>query len=151
MEKLLKNSNSPENTVKIGEDLAIILIEKRKNLFLSGDLGAGKTTLLKGIGKTLGINENMIISPSFQLVRRHLGANGIELIHIDLYRLKNPEEVLGIGWWDLLEDPGITAVEWFDRAIDILPDNEVYVKISMVSEREREIKIFFSKEDVFAD
>ncbi|NEP63693.1 MAG: tRNA (adenosine(37)-N6)-threonylcarbamoyltransferase complex ATPase subunit type 1 TsaE, partial [Symploca sp. SIO2G7] len=48
--------------VRLGESLpagSVILLE--------GDLGAGKTTLVQGIGKGLGITEQ-IVSPTFTLI-----------------------------------------------------------------------------------
>ncbi len=119
MNNLLKTSNSVAETRAIAKELAQSLKENRQNLFLIGELGTGKTTFLKGFGEGLGIKEEDIISPTFQLVRRYIGLNDINLIHIDLYRLKDINEILHIGWWDFLEEDGITAVEWADRAKDI--------------------------------
>ena len=148
MENLLKTSNSVDETRAIAKELAQSLKESRQNLFLIGDLGTGKTTFLKGFGEGLGIKEEDIISPTFQLVRRYKGSNDIKLIHVDLYRLNDINEILHLGWWDLLEEDGITAVEWADRAKEILPDEAVFLKIKLVSKDKRQIEIYNNKKDI---
>ncbi len=82
-------------------------------LLLQGDLGSGKTVLARGVGSALGIDERQVQSPSFTLVREHLGVSG-ELIHIDLYRLE-PDEIEALGLWETLSGPGVKVVEWAER------------------------------------
>ncbi|HBF36867.1 MAG TPA: tRNA (adenosine(37)-N6)-threonylcarbamoyltransferase complex ATPase subunit type 1 TsaE [Firmicutes bacterium] len=79
-------------------------------LFLSGDLGTGKTTLTKGIAKSLEIKEE-ITSPTFQIIKSYQGR--ISLNHLDLYRLKDQNE-LDIIDPDSLFDSGAVVVEWGD-------------------------------------
>ncbi|MFC2061434.1 tRNA (adenosine(37)-N6)-threonylcarbamoyltransferase complex ATPase subunit type 1 TsaE [Elusimicrobiota bacterium] len=143
---MLKNSDSAENTVEIGRQFAEIIEDKSQNIFLIGELGTGKTTFVKGLGKGLGIEEE-IVSPSFQLVRKYSCRGGI-FNHIDLYRLKDIKEILQLGWWELIEE-GITAVEWADRAYDILPDEAIFLNIELIAEKERKIEIFRRKKDIF--
>lgn len=116
------------------------------NILLWGDLGAGKTTLLKGLGEGMQIGMD-IISPSFQLVRNYEGRQ-VRFTHIDLYRLKSIEEILHLGWWDLLDGDGITAVEWADRARDIWPDRAWFVHIKAISENNRIIELYDRKESI---
>lgn len=147
MKNLLKTSDSTEATRIIGKQLAQDLKKEHQNIFLFGELGAGKTTLLKGLGAEIGIKED-IISPSFQLVRRYKSPTSIKLIHIDLYRLKDINEILHLGWWELLEEEGITAVEWADRAISILPEKAIFLGIKFISEKKRQIEIFREKKNI---
>lgn len=147
MKNLLIISNSTDDTRIFGKQLAHDLKKKHQNIFLAGELGAGKTTLLKGIGEGLGIKED-IISPSFQLIRRYNCPNGIKLIHLDLYRLKDINEILHLGWWELLEEEGIVAVEWADRAKDILPEKANFLTIKFISKKKRQIEIFHKKKDI---
>ncbi len=146
MKNLLKISNSAEDTRSIGRQLAESLIEEQQNIFLFGELGSGKTTLMQGFGEGLGIKED-IISPSFQLVRKY-NTNGQQLIHLDLYRLKDINEILHLGWWDLLEEKGITAVEWADRAESILPEESIFLEIEHISENKRQIRVFNEKKHI---
>jgi tRNA threonylcarbamoyladenosine biosynthesis protein TsaE len=91
-------------------------------LLLSGDLGSGKTTLVQGVGAGLGITEP-ISSPTFTLVNEYLEGR-IPLYHVDLYRL-NPAEVTALyldRYWDEQETaPGLVAIEWCDRLIEVPP------------------------------
>ena len=73
---------------------------------LSGELGAGKTTLSQMIGKELGVEETMV-SPTFVLEKIYNldGTHGFrKLIHIDAYRLTKGEELMALGFEELLKD-----------------------------------------------
>jgi tRNA threonylcarbamoyladenosine biosynthesis protein TsaE len=133
-------THSADDTALVGKELAGELIDHPQNVFLVGELGAGKTTFMQGLGSGLGIEES-IISPSFQLVRKYMGTSGIELIHIDLYRLKDTVEIQHLGWWEMLEGPSVTAVEWADRADAILPASGIFVNIEHVSPDTRNVEI----------
>ncbi|NER52407.1 MAG: tRNA (adenosine(37)-N6)-threonylcarbamoyltransferase complex ATPase subunit type 1 TsaE [Symploca sp. SIO1A3] len=110
--------------ISLGESLpagSVILLE--------GDLGAGKTTLVQGLGKGLGITEQ-IVSPTFTLINEYPEGR-IPLYHLDLYRLQPPEiETLNPEmYWEGIEIPlGIVAIEWAER----LPYKPLsYLKISL--------------------
>ena len=99
-------------------------------ILLSGNLGAGKTTLVRGIGEGLGIQES-IVSPTFTLINEYVDGR-MPLYHLDLYRLE-PEQVDSIYpemYWEGIEvDPGITAIEWWQR-LTIKPSS--YLEIELV-------------------
>lgn len=86
---------------------------------LHGDLGAGKTTLAQAIAAGAGVTDD-VTSPTFAMVHSYETARGA-LAHFDLYRLRSPEEVLALGWDDLLRSAAIVLVEWPERAGDYLP------------------------------
>jgi tRNA threonylcarbamoyladenosine biosynthesis protein TsaE len=138
--KVLTKTCSADDTAIIGKELGGQLLKEPQNIFLSGDLGAGKTTFIQGLGAGLGIDDK-IVSPSFQLVRKYTGNTGIELIHIDLYRLKDIVEIQHLGWWEMLEGPSVTAVEWADRADGILPEKGIFITIKHVSPDTRTLEI----------
>ena len=143
---MLRKTCSADDTAIMGRELASQLLqrpENPENIFLFGELGAGKTTFVQGLGQGLGIEEP-IISPSFQLVRKYTGNGGIELIHIDLYRLKNIVEIQHLGWREMLEGPAITAVEWADRADGILPQTGIFIDIKHISPDTRRVEIRMS-------
>lgn len=85
-------------------------------LLLQGDLGSGKTTLVKGLGRALGITED-IDSPTFTLMNEYL-VGRLPLYHGDLYRLE-PMAVAALfldAYWDGIEfPPGILAIEWAEH------------------------------------
>lgn len=102
-------------------------------LLLHGDLGAGKTTFVQGVAQALGVSE-AVQSPTFTLVGEHDGVdadgNRVDLHHLDLYRLTDPEELESFGYDDFLRpEDGISLIEWPERAGDWLPDRFLLVRI----------------------
>lgn len=106
-------------------------------LGLSGPLGAGKTTLAQGIARGLGIG-GPVPSPSFTLIREHPlalppsepGAPAPRLLHMDLYRLESPAEVVALGIDELLGGEDIVLIEWPERAAGLLPDSGLALRLS---------------------
>ena len=94
---------------------------------LEGELGAGKTAFVRGLAAGLGVR-GRVASPTFCIVREHPGA--LPLIHLDLYRLHGPEDLDGIGWEEYLASGAVIAVEWPERAGDLIPADACRVVIS---------------------
>ena len=112
---MIITSSSPGQTKKIGKELARKILkdplgQKAKVLALAGDLGAGKTTFLQGFAKGLGV-KGKINSPTFVIMKR-FGT----FYHLDCCRIQRPEEILDLGWEEIISDPkNIVAVEWPER------------------------------------
>jgi tRNA threonylcarbamoyladenosine biosynthesis protein TsaE len=87
---------------------------------LRGDLGAGKTTLARAIARGAGV-QGPIPSPTYNLLFRYPGARGVEIVHLDLYRLASPDEVWALGWQELPAAREIVLIEWPERAEELLP------------------------------
>ncbi len=96
---------------------------------LSGDLGAGKTTFTQGIAAALGA-KRAVTSPTFCLVVEHPVSKFL-LVHMDLYRLHGPDEVLELGWEDYLARGAVIFVEWPDRAAELLPADTWRVTLAL--------------------
>ncbi|HLU26653.1 MAG TPA: tRNA (adenosine(37)-N6)-threonylcarbamoyltransferase complex ATPase subunit type 1 TsaE [Longimicrobiales bacterium] len=99
-------------------------------LALRGELGAGKSVLARAVARGAGVTGAMP-SPTFNLVFRYRGARGIDVVHLDLYRLEDPGEVLELGWYELGEGPEVVLVEWPERAEALLPPDrwDIYLEI----------------------
>lgn len=101
-------------------------------VFLYGDLGAGKTTLARGFLRALGA-DGPVRSPTYTLIEPYtLGARTV--VHMDLYRLADPQE-----WWTLGLDsyaPSQTLwlVEWPERAAGLLPAPAVALRLERVGD-----------------
>lgn len=116
-----RECEDPSALQALGRDLAEALREGGV-LGLEGDLGAGKTELVKGLAAGLGV-PNPVTSPTFTLLHEYTWSTGI-LYHFDFYRVEKEEEILRLGWDELLEEPGaILVIEWADRYPDLMPSN----------------------------
>jgi tRNA threonylcarbamoyladenosine biosynthesis protein TsaE len=129
-------TSSPEQTWEIGRLLGKLL-DAGDTVCLYGDLGAGKTNFAYGIAQGLDVQEQYITSPTFTFVNEYEGR--VPLYHLDLYRLKGPDELENIGFDEYIESDGVTVIEWAERAEDELPVENVRVYLTFVDEKSREI------------
>lgn len=97
-------------------------------LFLSGDLGAGKSVFARAVLRELGV-KGSIPSPSF-IVDAVYSAAGLEIHHIDLYRLKGiPDEMEFYGIYAALGSDAAIIVEWAERLDTSILKNGIFVSI----------------------
>lgn len=142
------NSESAENTRKVGEDFAKNL-KGGDTILLFGNLGGGKTTFVQGLARGLGIKKR-IISPTFILMRTHkTKKNGAKCFyHLDLYRIKSNKDIEGLGLEEIIQNKeNIVAIEWPEKLKDSLQAvlgniYSVYFINSGEIENERVIKIY---------
>ncbi len=132
-------TSSPEQTWEIGQLLGKLL-DAGDTICLYGDLGAGKTNFTYGIARGLEVGDQYITSPTFTFVNEYQGR--VPLYHLDLYRLKGPEELENIGFGEYVESDGVTVIEWAERAEDELPVECLSVYLSHVDDHSREIGFF---------
>lgn len=99
---------------------------------LNGQLGAGKTTFTQGLGQGLNVS-GTVTSPTFVVSRIHKATgNNPELIHIDAYRLENPEQLMDL---DLEDHPNaVVVMEWGASFIGALTDDWLQIDIERSSE-----------------
>ncbi len=131
-------STSDAMTLQIGEDLGRKL-KKGSVVSLRGSLGAGKTVLAKGIAKAIGIKE-AIVSPTFTIVQEYDGSS-MKMYHLDLYRLSGEDEFESMGGEEFLYPDGITLIEWSEKIEDMLPEDTVYISITINEDQSRNIEI----------
>ena len=105
-------THSQSETAAVGSDLARSL-SAGSVVLLSGDLGAGKTAFVRGLAAGLGIDPELVSSPTFTLIQEYRGGR-LPLHHVDLYRLQSIE-VDDLGLDELTLEGGVTAIEWPDR------------------------------------
>lgn len=97
-----------------------VLKNIEKNIVLiSGEMGAGKTTLIKEVLKGLNVVDN-ISSPTFSIINEYKTSNDDIIYHIDLYRIKNINEIEGIGLFEYLESGNSCFIEWGDIIEEII-------------------------------
>jgi tRNA threonylcarbamoyladenosine biosynthesis protein TsaE len=83
-------------------------------LYLQGDLGAGKTTLARGMLHALG-ETGPVRSPTYGLIAEYTTPAG-RVLHLDLYRLRAPDELHALGLADYLAGSRLWLIEWPERA-----------------------------------
>ena len=101
---------------------------------LEGDLGAGKTTFVQGLGVALGIRRPLT-SPTFTISVEYKTPR-FTFVHMDLYRLTGPDDLLAIGYPEYLETGAVVCVEWPDRAGNLIPPNAWHIAFSLTDEEE---------------
>ena len=134
MEKIFETKNVNQ-TEKLGEMLGNLLSEG--DLALTGDLGAGKTAFTRGIARGLNVSAP-VTSPTFTIINEYYGS--VAIAHMDAYRLKNPEELLNIGFDDYLQG-FIVVMEWADKVKEMLPEQVLWIEFKVSKDNSREIRL----------
>ncbi len=130
-------THSERETEQFGTELAK-KIETPAVLCLYGELGAGKTALIRGLAEGMGITCT-VSSPTFTIVNEYPGDR--ELIHFDMYRLSNADELFDIGWEDYLRRNAVLAVEWSENVEDAFDGTETVVRIEKLGDTDRRITV----------
>lgn len=95
---------------------------------LRGPLGVGKTSLVRAWLHALG-DEGPVRSPSYTLVETYPLA-GVDIHHLDLYRVADPEELELIGIRDLAGPHALWLIEWPERGGDRLPPPDYVLELA---------------------
>ena len=114
-------------TRELGARIAARL-EKGDVVCLFGDLGAGKTTLARGVISALCGEDVEAPSPTYTLVQTY-DTPRLALWHVDLYRLRSPQEAIELGLEDAFQSAA-TVIEWPERLGDALPRDRLDVRLS---------------------
>ncbi len=105
---------------------------------LRGSLGAGKTVFARGVARSLDIEE-AIVSPTFTLLQQYNGK--LTMYHMDLYRISSEEDFMMIGGEDMLYSNGVCLIEWSEVISDLLPENTIYIRITVNEDQSRTVEI----------
>lgn len=135
---MIYTTHSADETIALGEKIGRKL-SKGDVIAFKGDLGAGKTTITRGISIGLGLGDN-VTSPTFSLVNEYRGKDK-SLIHFDMYRISNSDDIELTGFWDYIEEGCILAVEWSENISDAIPDNSIIISFKRIDDNTREIEI----------
>lgn len=88
-------------------------------IYLDGELGAGKTALARAVLAGLG-HTGRVPSPTYTLVEPY-ALDCYRVLHIDLYRLRDPAELDDLGIADELGQGSLLLAEWPSRGAGRLP------------------------------
>lgn len=117
------SSQSVGDTRSAGAEFALTL-KPGDVVALEGDLGAGKTEFVRGSCEALGVQADLVTSPTFTIVNEYEGRDA-GVFHIDAYRLKSEAEFYELGYEDYFRGHAISFVEWPDRLPNVLSGDEV--------------------------
>ena len=113
---------------------------------LYGDLGSGKTAFTQAVAKVLGI-KTTVTSPTFVIEKiykiNYKQSTGFtHFIHIDAYRLGKSDELVRLGWNEIITDPSnLIFIEWPERVVDSMPIDHIKLKFTFIDETTREIEV----------
>lgn len=109
-------SKNLDETSKIAKDLSR-MVSAGDIILLTGDLGAGKTAFTRCLCENLGV-EDVVSSPSFTIVKEY-NAVTFKIYHIDLYRLSSEDELIEIGFEEIVNDSqSLKIIEWPELGVD---------------------------------
>ena len=137
MYKISIKSNNPEDTLKIGKNLAPLL-SKGDIAVLTGELGSGKTKFVEGFLQNYNLQDE-ISSPTFNIVNEYVSDKN-NIYHFDVYRLADSDEFYAIGGEEYFEK-GICLIEWGEMILDFLPKDYIHIKI-LKSPKNENLRIF---------
>lgn len=115
--------SSTEDQMKTNLGLFFDSLKMGDIVLLSADLGMGKTTLVRNFieykfeksTNAPSPHSVQFSSPSYSLIQEYLLPD-LKIIHIDLYRLEDEDQVESVGLWDILENKKtIIFIEWAER------------------------------------
>jgi tRNA threonylcarbamoyladenosine biosynthesis protein TsaE len=132
-------SHSAAQTARFGARLGKLL-QAGDIICLSGDMGTGKTAFATGIGQGWGAKV-ALTSPTYNLVHQHKReADNTILYHLDCYRLQNADDTDSIGLEDILENKGVTIIEWAERIDEALPHDRLWVDMRVIEDMRRSFR-----------
>lgn len=143
MSTILNSERTVRDIIELKEFWKELLphLNTRCILLMSGEVGAGKTTSVQMIAELLGMKD--VQSPSFAIHLRYENQQGKSLDHVDLYRLKDDDDLESSGFWDLFaQQNSLVIIEWANRLdFDYLPLNwqRVEVRFEKISMDVRKI------------
>ncbi len=121
-------STCEKKTEKVAKDILSYLMPG-DTILLSGDLGAGKSVIVRSILKHAGVKK-AITSPTFVIVNNYQTPKN-NFYHFDMYRIEDEEEVVNIGFEEILDDKtAIKFIEWPEKVTNYLP--KYYKKLTVV-------------------
>ena len=157
------STKSEKETHELGEKIGKKLTPGTV-VALKGEIGAGKTVFIKGLAEGLGIKQ-IVTSPTFTLMKVYplpyfatpkpravsslskesRGAKAgrpKQLIHLDCYRINDPQAIADIGAPDYFGRPDtIAVIEWAEKIKPLLTGQIIGIEIKLKGKNMRKITV----------
>lgn len=131
------HAESPEAMENLGR-VAAGMVGAGSVIALVGGLGAGKTHWTKGFVAGIGSMAE-VTSPTFGLVHEYPGGR-LPVFHLDFYRLDSAEELIALGWDELLEQDGAIIAEWGDKFPEVMPPETIWLHFTVAPDGSRTVR-----------
>lgn len=118
-------------------------VKDKKVFAFYGVMGAGKTTIISALCHYKG-TKDVTGSPTFSIINEYSyweNATAKKIFHIDLYRLKDEEEVMQAGVEDCMYSGSVCMIEWPEKAPGLFDEETVRIFIQPISENERRVEV----------
>src|SRR5262249_53335440 len=135
---LIFEAADEQATAKFGSALADVL-PACAVVALVGPLGAGKTRLVQAVAQAAGVPDGVVASPPFVVVPAYKARTSI--FHLDVYRLRDEDEFLGLGAEEYFAQEGWSFIEWAARVAECLPRERLQIPIDSVGRNARRFPI----------
>ena len=83
-----------------------------------------------------------VTSPTYNIIQSYSTFDGIEILHMDFYRLNDKTNIYDLNIIDSFQK-AISIIEWPEKLIKIIPEKRLNVKLSFVDDNDdvRKIKL----------
>lgn len=116
-------------------------------IYFEGDLGAGKTTFCRALIQSMGV-QGAVKSPTYTLLEEYDVDAGIKkILHFDLYRLVDAEELEFIGIRDYI-DGALWLVEWPERGQGLIPGPDMILRLAYAGDNRSLFIDYYSERSV---
>lgn len=135
MQNFTAHLHEEAGTLALGASLARA-VQPGLTIYLHGDLGAGKTALTRAMLHALG-HTGHVKSPTYTLAEPYtvtIGAEEVNVIHFDLYRMASAEEFLDAGFREYFNHKTICIIEWPEKAETVLPPPDISISLAVAGE-----------------
>lgn len=95
-------------------------------VYLYGGLGAGKSTFARAFIHRLGFHGS-VKSPTYSLLEAYRLEDGLESVHMDLYRLADPDEVDYLALDEYEKNVRALLIEWPEKGTGHIPPADIAI------------------------
>jgi tRNA threonylcarbamoyladenosine biosynthesis protein TsaE len=130
-------AESPEAMETLGREAAGTAVAGSV-IALVGGLGAGKTHWTKGFVAGMG-SAAEVTSPTFGLVHEYAGGR-LPVFHLDFYRLESADELVALGWDEIIDQDAVVIAEWGDKFPELLPAETKWLHFTVEADGSRSVR-----------